>query len=102
MDGALQGLVNGLTNAIDNQGSTAVPSVLADWYEEGRSRQEWLRRDRCVAALKSEHGPLALNLLPLFYHRSNRTGRTEMTSLATKWANLQSLDFVSIKNRLGV
>lgn len=44
----------------------------------------------------------ALNPLPLFFYRSNRTGRTEMTSLANKWANLQSLDFVKLRERLGV
>lgn len=76
MDGALQGLVNGLTNATDKQGSTAVPNPLADWCEEGHARQEWIRRDK--------------------------TGRTEMTSLANKWANLQSLDFVKLRERLGV
>lgn len=70
MDGALQGLVNGLTNATDKQGSTAVPNPLADWCEEGHARQEWIRRDKCVTGPAGTESP-SLIFLPLKQNRQN-------------------------------
>ncbi|KIJ20924.1 hypothetical protein PAXINDRAFT_165748 [Paxillus involutus ATCC 200175] len=74
-DSAIRGLINSAFHDLTSM-TTTVSTTLSDWNKDGHARQEWFKRER--------------------------TGRTDMTSLATKWNTLKPIEFLAIKTRLEV